>query len=263
MNNPTDVMIDLETLGTKPGCVVLSIGACTFNRFSGDIFETFYVEINRTASAEIGLATSDDTIEWWNNQGEEARMLIARTGTDESLDPREACRLFARWFKNQTAGIHPQGIWANDPDFDCSILSYVFTLTGIKTPWPFWAHRSCRTAVDTGRILGINPKDTLKFEGAPHHALDDAKHQAKYVSVILNAINSQQAQIAKLEEDKRGLIASKANLNERHKSESKEFSDNLIEMLTMLRDAPNEETRTACINSTLEQLSAIDAEIAQ
>lgn len=25
-----DIMLDLETLGTKPGSVVLSVGACTF-----------------------------------------------------------------------------------------------------------------------------------------------------------------------------------------------------------------------------------------
>jgi inhibitor of KinA sporulation pathway (predicted exonuclease) len=39
--------------------------------------------------------------------------------------------------------------------------------------------------VDIGRQLrGANPKKDLPFEGVQHNALDDAKHQAKYVSAI-------------------------------------------------------------------------------
>lgn len=223
MTKPTDVMIDLETLGKKPGCIVLSIGACTFNRFSGEIFNTFYAEINRDASAAIGLTDDPDTIAWWQKQGEEARMLIARTGTEESATPEHATECFVTWYKEQAKETRLNGIWANDPSFDCAILSHVIESVGLKTPWPFWAERSCRTTVDIGLLLNINPKKTLTFFGTPHHALDDAKHQAQYVSIILNTINSQISYTASLEEDKRGLLSSKAFLT--IKAEEAEAND--------------------------------------
>lgn len=256
MTKPTDVMIDLETLGTKPGCVVLSIGACSYNRFSGEIFETFYAEINRAASHQLGLESHSSTIDWWNKQGEEARMFIARTGTDESLHPSEACRLFSVWMENRKSDMDIQGVWANDPTFDCAILSHVFSAVDIETPWPFRAERSCRTAVDIGLILGINPKKTLPFFGVPHHALDDAKHQAQYVSTILQVINSQVAYTASLEEDKRSLISDKTLTNTFHTEKMEQHRNNLIELLTTIRDSPDETTRLACVNSTIEKLAA-------
>jgi inhibitor of KinA sporulation pathway (predicted exonuclease) len=33
--------------------------------------------------------------------------------------------------------------------------------------------------------MGIDPKHTLEFEGTPHMALDDAKHQIRYVTEIV------------------------------------------------------------------------------
>ncbi|EMP5336427.1 3'-5' exoribonuclease, partial [Citrobacter freundii] len=41
-----------------------------------------------------------------------------------------------------------------------------------------------RTVVEMGKVIGIDPKRDMPFDGTRHSALDDAIHQAKYVSSI-------------------------------------------------------------------------------
>ncbi len=72
-----NVMIDLETLGTRPGSVILSIGAVEFDRDLG-LGREFYVELNQASSITAGLTTDDATVDWWLDQEDAARDLIKR-----------------------------------------------------------------------------------------------------------------------------------------------------------------------------------------
>ncbi|WP_414668948.1 3'-5' exoribonuclease domain-containing protein, partial [Escherichia coli] len=38
--------------------------------------------------------------------------------------------------------------------------------------------------VELGKAIGFDPKRDMPFKGTRHNALDDAIHQAKYVSAI-------------------------------------------------------------------------------
>ncbi|EBO5570485.1 3'-5' exoribonuclease, partial [Salmonella enterica] len=48
----------------------------------------------------------------------------------------------------------------------------------------WWNDRDVRTIVELGKAIGFDPKRDMPFEGTRHNALDDAIHQAKYVSAI-------------------------------------------------------------------------------
>ena len=54
----------------------------------------------------------------------------------------------------------------------------------MKLPWKFWAVNDVRTIVD------INPdiKKNRKFDGTPHCAVDDCKHEIKYLVETLKTI---------------------------------------------------------------------------
>jgi hypothetical protein len=55
--------------------------------------------------------------------------------------------------------------------------------------WKFWHERDVRTVVELGRsILGYDPKRDMPFDGAVHNALEDAQHQVKYVSAIIQLL---------------------------------------------------------------------------
>ena len=63
MNN---VMLDLETLGTSPGCIILSIGAVFFDK--NGLGQEFYQTIDVQSSIDAGLTMSGGTFKWWMGQ---------------------------------------------------------------------------------------------------------------------------------------------------------------------------------------------------
>lgn len=69
-----DVMIDIETLGTAPGSVILSIGAVAFvrDRMPED-WREFSSVISVESSKSCGLTTDQSTIDWWKRQDSYAR----------------------------------------------------------------------------------------------------------------------------------------------------------------------------------------------
>ncbi|QJI52284.1 hypothetical protein [Cronobacter phage JC01] len=162
-----DVMIDIETLGRSPGCSVLSIGAVAFDRYTGEIGETFYCCMGYENARAFGHV-DPDTLEWWQKQSDAAKQ-DAFNGSD---NPRESALKFIQWLDGNDL------VWGNGSVFDITILEAWFAQLHLPTPWKFWNIRDVRTAVD---LAGINP---LKFEreGTFHNALDDAIHQVKYMS---------------------------------------------------------------------------------
>ena len=58
------MMFDVETLGRRAGCVILSIGAVRFDIDSKTISDEFYVTIDAADSKSYGLHTDPETLEW-------------------------------------------------------------------------------------------------------------------------------------------------------------------------------------------------------
>lgn len=62
----SDIMVDLETLGTTADAVILSIGAVKFDLVSGQIDdEGFYASISVESSLNRKRRISEDTLLWW------------------------------------------------------------------------------------------------------------------------------------------------------------------------------------------------------
>ena len=79
-NKPgNQVMIDLETLGTKPNSVMLTIGALRFNPWGDDSekqlteMDTFYRRVEVESYEGLDHNIDDATLEWWGNQNEKVR----------------------------------------------------------------------------------------------------------------------------------------------------------------------------------------------
>ena len=66
------------------------------------------------------------------------------------------------------------------------ILGNAFNRFDFVTPWKFWNDRDVRTVVELGQsYFNFYPKRDMPFTGVRHNAVDDAKHQVKYVHAIL------------------------------------------------------------------------------
>lgn len=171
-----DVMIDLETLGTVPGCVILSIGAVAFDPASGQLGEEFYCVVNTESCKAAGLHEDQDTVDWWQKQNEEAKEVLLHAD-EGGLTLEEGMSKLTKYLEG--IGIKSVRIWGNGADFDNAILAACYKAVGQKTPWSPWNGRCYRTL----KNLIKGPK--LKREGTYHNALDDAKTQAKHAIQLL------------------------------------------------------------------------------
>lgn len=183
----TQVSIDIETLGTRPGSVILSIGAVRFN--ADCIFgEGFYRTISIADSLRSGLTVDGDTLRWWLSQTAEQLHSETFSGTERPLTVLTA---LAKWLADAPF----DGVWTNDPSFDAALLNEASVRSSPFTfsdPLPLWDHKKNR-CYRTLRALGVIPDvtiDGLTIAGKPvpnvkHHALRDAVHQALGIAHFL------------------------------------------------------------------------------
>ena len=157
-----DLMLDIETLDTKPTALVLSLGLTWFDFDDPNVVpyggQHYRLDL-REQQDKLGRTISVDTVMWWMGQGvkaQEAWQFATVTPVPTVLGVVEG------------AVKQSDRVWAKGPDFDCVILASLFP--AIK--WPFWKHRDVRTVLD---VAGIRDR---KFEGIAHNALDDAVNQA-------------------------------------------------------------------------------------
>lgn len=162
------VMLDLETLGTMPGCVILSIGAVIFDPATpAETWPTFYAKIDADTAEACGLTVCEDTLRWWGEQSPEARD-EAFSGTESLLD---SLIDFAAFYK----GNDGSQMWSHGGDFDGPVLKAAFHAVGLDYPASYKAGRCTRTLYEAA---GVDPKAPEFQVGTLHNALDDAMAQA-------------------------------------------------------------------------------------
>lgn len=178
-----DVMLDIETLGTEPGCVVLAIGAVVFDPVNKDAkMASFCRNISLLDQLFRGLVIDPQALEWWKAQTDEAK---ARLIDDENLTTLAlALGNLKAWL-----GSHAKQpgdtlmVWAKSPDFDCAILEHCAKCCGLEMPWTYRNKRDVRTATYMADLAG-NPVPPYNV-GVSHSALDDCYTQIKAVQHAL------------------------------------------------------------------------------
>lgn len=170
------VMLDLETMGTRPGSVILSIGAVFFD-LNGATGETFYRNISGKSCIDAGLKVDPKTREWWSRQSAEARAAV--TTDQRPLD--QVATDFSNWFRAR-GGVF---VWGQGASFDPPLWEAASEATGRSAPWRFWNIRDTRTVYD---VFGFDAK-SFPRDGTYHNALDDALHQVKCVAAALSKHN--------------------------------------------------------------------------
>ncbi|EEZ4274056.1 exonuclease [Escherichia coli] len=177
--------VDLETMGKNPDAPIISIGAIFFDPQTGDMGPEFSKTIDLETA---GGAIDRDTIKWWLKQSREAQSAIL---TDEI--PLDDALLQLREFIDENSGEFFVQVWGNGTNFDNVILRRSYERQGIPCPWRYHNDRDVRTIVELGKTIGFDARTAIPFEGVPHNALDDARHQAKYVSAIWQKLIPNQA----------------------------------------------------------------------
>lgn len=167
-----DLMIDVETLGTRPGSVVLSIGAVMFG--PEGLGNEFYVELRYDDLLAHGFKQDADTLKWWFNQPNKPPINGEMRVCEGLLRFSEFCK--AQKFER---------VWAKSPQFDVVMLEEMYRTLylGVDVPWTYKQPRDVRTALDMLRPIGKQTLDELWKGKIEHNALDDAKLQAQHLIV--------------------------------------------------------------------------------
>lgn len=173
------VMIDIETLGKNPGCVILSIGAVQFG--TGRKGEWFYEKISIDDCTRNGLTIDESTLRWWGDQSAEAR----REAFSGKQLLNSALFNLSAWIGDGAQ------VWGNGAAFDMGILRAAYIRFGVNDPWKYSGERCFRTLRDLcplGMCMDL-PDEPLPLVDAPswykpdgvvlHNALYDAALQSQ------------------------------------------------------------------------------------
>jgi hypothetical protein len=175
----TDVMIDLETLGQRAGCAILSIGAVAFDHKTKQLGAECYVVVNRASCREHGLHEDAGTLAWWAKQADAAKAVLQQAESGVKL-PKALAQLTSFLSQFERKGLK---VWGNGSDFDNAILTACYAAVGQPLPWDFWHNRCYRT------LKALRPELKLQRQGTYHNALDDAKTQAQHAMQLLEALH--------------------------------------------------------------------------
>jgi len=167
------VMLDLETLGTGPGAVIVAIGAVKFNPANMELGEEFYQVIDMVDAQRAGLTIDAGTVKWWLERNEPARGGICQGGTELIT----ALTQFRNWLLPDEAEV-----WGNGASFDNPILVAAYRAIHEEAPWKLWNDRCYRT------MKALAPQVKMARTGTHHNALDDARSQAVHLMDILYAL---------------------------------------------------------------------------
>ena len=170
----TNVMVDLETLGTDSNSVIISISAVAFDLSTGKTGKEFEVGINLLEQALNGGIIDTDTIKWWASQDEKAKKSLTNIKA-ETIE--KALEAFNKYLLNAVnCESNDIKLWGNGSGFDNVLIRNLYRRSNIKFALPYWCDNDVRTLVT---LANINTRN-FEFKGIKHNGIDDCKHQINY-----------------------------------------------------------------------------------
>jgi 3' exoribonuclease, RNase T-like len=180
---PVHVMIDLETLSTKPNALILSVGAAKFYPWGNTIIDSFHGAASLDTFGDTFHIEADTVGFWLSSKQDDARKAW------EAMDKNDLGTLlyaFDLWLhgpsNTRAEDPPPIYVWANAPSFDCVILRHAYEkiFGAHATPWNFRNERCFRTLrSQAGELVAPPPEVEPK-----HTALADAIWQAQYAQAM-------------------------------------------------------------------------------
>lgn len=173
-----DIMLDLECTDSKRTAAIVSIGAVYFDIESQTLGASFYREISLEGikkQLEAGRTLSLETMAWWLEQSDEARVVWQKKGRDK-VTITQALQDFKTFC--QLSDTENPCVWGNGVDYDNVVLRDCYETFGLRAPWSYGNNRCYRTIKNLF-------KKPIERVGDHHNALDDAGTQAIHLIRML------------------------------------------------------------------------------
>jgi len=166
-----DVMIDIESLDTSPDCVILSIGAVSFNPKGMGIVEKLSLRPTIEEQTEkYNRVINEATLKWWSEQTDDA--ILESLGDDNRISFAECMDELYKFCWNRRA------VWSHGAPFDIVAMESAWRNLEMRIPWPYHTVRDTRTLYE---LAGVSLKDKKYTTKTTHKAVEDAEHQALVV----------------------------------------------------------------------------------
>ena len=181
-----DVMVDIETLGTSPGSIILSIGAVEFDPYGQGLGDSFYINVDEASSRAVGLTHDDSTVAWWADPARAMAKLALSNPPPIAVG--SALGLF-HTFVRKAGGC----LWGHGATFDSVLIEAASKKCGQRTSWLYHAVRDTRTLfaiVQGGGDARALIARHRKPGEAHHNALVDAMAQARAVQECMGKLKS-------------------------------------------------------------------------
>lgn len=168
--------------------MIVSVGLCAVDIRTGDMKAALVRHIHPKSAEHFGGKMDGDTVMWWMGQDSHARNKlidnIKTSGMSQGGVIGEI-NTFINGLAREAGGVENVRMWGMGPSFDCAKLTAMYTRSGVDVPWKYWAENCVRTV----RRIADNHERAPKWDAQPragthHDALDDAAHQANYVSLV-------------------------------------------------------------------------------
>ncbi len=154
------VMIDIEGLGTRPGCAVVELAAVAFDLATGKTGSEFRCALKPAPPFTATLAT----LAWHEEKGSQ----IEKPG---ALWPREAVLRFLDWLDDRVVGPPADRVfWSWGITYDFPILEPLLDLRNPEDPHP-WEYLQ----VEDARTIWRRAFGKLRHAPRPHDALVDCR----------------------------------------------------------------------------------------
>ena len=166
------LMLDLETVGKRAGCAILSIGAVSYDPESEKIGEKIHIGVDVVSCVKHGLALDPGTLMWWLEKSN-------REFPKPAYPLPKALMILTDFFRHHGC----DSIWSNGATFDIPIIKAAYENCDLAAPWQYW------NEYDTRTIFWL-----AKYKGSPtrgvntHSALEDSLNQVRLIQEAIKKI---------------------------------------------------------------------------
>lgn len=225
-----DIMVDLETLGTKSTSPIFQISAMAFNLETGEIFSAF----SKTADISSESLTIDgSTLLWWLKTDAALLTKLLSQGEGSTMD---LLKSFNNWMTGLMKSSNQKDVylWGNGILFDNKMIAEQFAQAGLVYPIFYRNDRDVRTLLELASISSGLSEDCLKSrcqkdEYIKHDALCDVKFQIDLSVLCYNLIKNKRMYTGLFDKEGTPIMEDDILIIE-------DFDDQIVEKKVFYRD---------------------------
>lgn len=172
-----DLMIDINTLDTRPTAAIISLAAVRFcvSPWVVEVDDSFVVNVDPKSCGQFGLTMDSNTLAYWKSQPKEIRSKFS----ENPISLGTALDRFTDW-----AG-KTREVWFNGVAFDYPIFVNAFSAVKKESPFITYCVQDMQTMLKiTGKMDEFKRKREEK--NISPYSLDTALFQAQYLGNVFS-----------------------------------------------------------------------------